>query len=165
MGYKEGGFRWGDAEEEDEGGLDAVLPPPQVIGPDEKGIKIVIEWRVNEEGQRVKVTKKIRVKKQLKKLKPEVIRRKSLKKFGDAVGQVGERASPMTGGLNKVGSAMRSKKRREESSEAAQLPVLLGPGLLHVQICCCTCTQFRRLRVIHPYFSSPFVSPPSLYSR
>lgn len=61
----------------------------QVIGPDEKGIKIVIEWRVNEMGQRIKTTKKIRVRKQLKKLKPEVIRRRGLSKFGDAKGQLG----------------------------------------------------------------------------
>eukprot|EP00271_Cylindrocystis_brebissonii_P012122 TRINITY_DN30231_c0_g1_i1.p1 TRINITY_DN30231_c0_g1~~TRINITY_DN30231_c0_g1_i1.p1 ORF type:complete len:293 (+),score=63.52 TRINITY_DN30231_c0_g1_i1:202-1080(+) len=81
-------FRWGDADEDDDG-IESVLPPPQVIGPDEKGIKIVIEWRLNEEGQRVKVTRKIRVKKQLKKLKPDVIRRRQLRKFGDAHGQSG----------------------------------------------------------------------------
>ena len=57
-------FRWGDAAEEDDG-IEGVLPPTQVIGPDEKGVKIIIEWRKNEEGVRTKVTKTVRVKKQV----------------------------------------------------------------------------------------------------
>lgn len=79
-------FRWGDLGDDDEG-LDAVLPPPQIIGPDDKGIKIIIEWRKNEDGSRIKVTKTIRVRRQVKKLSPAVARRRGIKKFGDAVGQ------------------------------------------------------------------------------
>ena len=79
-------FKWGDLGEDDDG-LDAVLPPPQVIGPDEKGIKQIIEWRKNEDGAVVKVTKTIRIKRQLKKLSPAVAARRSMKKFGDALGQ------------------------------------------------------------------------------
>lgn len=79
-------FRWADLGDDDEG-LDAVLPPVQVIGPDEKGIKVIVEWRKNEDGTRVRVTKTVRVKRQLKKLSPAVARRRSIKKFGDAVGQ------------------------------------------------------------------------------
>jgi translation initiation factor 3 subunit G len=51
------------------------------------GVKIIIEWPKNEEGVRTKVTKTVRVKKQVKKLNPAAIRRRSLKKFGDALGQ------------------------------------------------------------------------------
>lgn len=79
-------FKWGDAADDDDG-IDGVLPPVQVIGPDEKGIKLIIEWRKNDDGSRVKVTKTIRVKKQVKKLSPAVLRRRQLKKFGDALGQ------------------------------------------------------------------------------
>ncbi|KAH7307085.1 hypothetical protein KP509_22G044800 [Ceratopteris richardii] len=79
-------FRWGDLGDDDEG-PEAVLPPTQVIGPDEKGIKIVTEWRRNDDGGVVKVTKTVRVKRQLKKLSPAVAARRNLKKFGDAVGQ------------------------------------------------------------------------------
>jgi translation initiation factor 3 subunit G len=57
-------FRWGDAAEEDDG-IEGVLPPTQIIGPDEKGVKIIIEWRKNEEGVRTKVTKTVRVRKQV----------------------------------------------------------------------------------------------------
>ena len=51
---------------------------------------MVIEWRYNEEGQKLRVTTRYRIKRQVKKLKPEVIRRRSLKKFGDASHQVRE---------------------------------------------------------------------------
>ncbi|BBN15098.1 translation initiation factor 3 subunit G [Marchantia polymorpha subsp. ruderalis] len=81
-----GPMRWGDAADEDEG-IEGVLPPMQVMGPDEKGVKIIIEWRKKEDGSKVKVTTTVRVKKQVKRLNPAVIRRRSLKKFGDAVGQ------------------------------------------------------------------------------
>lgn len=45
---------WADEEEED----DTFLPPKQVVGPDEKGIKTVTEYR-KEKNQRVKVRKKL----------------------------------------------------------------------------------------------------------
>ena len=49
---------------------------------------MVIEWRYNDEGQKMRVTTRYRIKRQVKKLKPEVIRRRSLRKFGDASHQV-----------------------------------------------------------------------------
>jgi hypothetical protein len=67
-------FRWGDAAEEDDG-IEGVLPPTQVIGPDEKGVKIIIEWRKNEDGVRIKVTKTVRVKKQVGSLILELLQR------------------------------------------------------------------------------------------
>ncbi|CAI5478503.1 unnamed protein product [Closterium sp. Yama58-4] len=136
MGARRETFRWGDAEEEEEG-LDSVLPPTQVIGPDEKGIKIVIEWRLNEEGQRVKVTKKIRVKKQLKKLKPEVIRRRSLKKFGDAVGQVGSDNFTMVSTeeifLERPNQAQ--AKQDEQAKPSGDLAAIGSASLMVCRIC------------------------------
>eukprot|EP00249_Psilotum_nudum_P012189 c23632_g1_i1 orf=407-1291(-) len=79
-------FRWGDLGDDDEG-LESVLPPTQVIGPNEKGIKVIIEWRKGDDGSRVKITRTVRVKKQVKKLNPAVARRRNIKKFGDALGQ------------------------------------------------------------------------------
>lgn len=79
-------LRWGDAAEEDDE-IEGVLPPTQVFGPDEKGVKIIIEWKKNDDNVRTKVIKTIRVKKQMKKLNPATIRRRSLGKFGDALGQ------------------------------------------------------------------------------
>ncbi|CAI5948446.1 unnamed protein product [Closterium sp. NIES-65] len=136
MGARRETFRWGDAEEEEEG-LDSVLPPTQTIGPDEKGIKIVIEWRLNEEGQRVKVTKKIRVKKQLKKLKPEVIRRRSLKKFGDAVGQVGSDNFTMVSTeeifLERPNQAQ--SKQDEQAKPSGDLAAIGSASLMVCRIC------------------------------
>ncbi|CAI5486963.1 unnamed protein product [Closterium sp. Naga37s-1] len=135
MGARRETFRWGDAEEEEEG-LDSVLPPTQVIGPDEKGIKIVIEWRLNEEGQRVKLTKKIRVKKQLKKLKPEVIRRRSLKKFGDAVGQIGSDNFTMVSTeeifLERPNQA---QSKQDEAKPSGDLAAIGSASLMVCRIC------------------------------
>ncbi|GJP34908.1 hypothetical protein CLOM_g19388 [Closterium sp. NIES-68] len=136
MGARKETFRWGDAEEEEEG-LDSVLPPSQVIGPDEKGIKIVIEWRLNDEGQRVKVTKKIRVKKQLKKLKPEVIRRRGLKKFGDAIGQVGSDLFTMVSTeeifLERPNQAQ--SKQEEQAKPSGDLAAIGSASLMVCRIC------------------------------
>lgn len=57
-------LRWGDAAEEDDE-IEGVLPPTQVFGPDEKGVKIIIEWKKNDDNVRTKVIKTIRVKKQV----------------------------------------------------------------------------------------------------
>ncbi|KAJ0266303.1 RNA recognition motif domain-containing protein [Hirschfeldia incana] len=71
-------YRWGDIGEDDDLGF--LLPPRQVIGPDENGIKKVIEYRFNDEGRRIKVTTTTRV--QL--LSQRAAERRSWPKFGDA---------------------------------------------------------------------------------
>ncbi|XVF08154.1 hypothetical protein REPUB_Repub06bG0201600 [Reevesia pubescens] len=58
------------------------LPPRQVIGPDENGIKKVIEYKFNEAGNKVKVTSTFRVRKV--KMSKRAIERRSWAKFGDA---------------------------------------------------------------------------------
>ncbi|RID42750.1 hypothetical protein BRARA_J02612 [Brassica rapa] len=73
-------FQWGDIGEEDNDGLDILLP--QVIGPDENGVKKVIEYRLNDEGRRIKVTTTTRVQKRL--LSQRAAERRSWPKFGDA---------------------------------------------------------------------------------
>ncbi|KAH0861478.1 hypothetical protein HID58_089739, partial [Brassica napus] len=56
-------FQWGDIGEDDD--LDFLLPPREVIGPDENGVKKVIEYRLNEEEKIIKVTTTTRVEKRL----------------------------------------------------------------------------------------------------
>lgn len=56
-------FQWGDIGEDDD--LDILLPPREVIGPDENGVKKVIEYRLNEEEKIIKVTTTTRVEKRL----------------------------------------------------------------------------------------------------
>eukprot|EP00897_Mesotaenium_endlicherianum_P005161 jgi/Mesen1/4673/ME000241S03701 len=136
MTVKKDMFRWGDAADEDEGGLDHVLPPTQVIGPDEKGIKVIIEWRINDKNQKVKVTRKVRVRKQLKKLKPEVIRRKQLRKFGDAAGQVGSDNLTMVSTEEIfLERPTKAGAKPEDTAKSSDLATLGNASLIVCRIC------------------------------
>ncbi|TVU14869.1 hypothetical protein EJB05_38365 [Eragrostis curvula] len=80
-------FRWGELEEEDGGGdLDFLLPPRVVIGPDANGIRKVIEYRFDDEGNKVKVTTTTRTRNLARaRLSKSAVERRSWPKFGDAV--------------------------------------------------------------------------------
>lgn len=79
-------LRWGELEEDDGEDLDFLLPPRQVIGPDENGIKKVIEYRFNDEGNKVKITTTTRTRKLANaRLSKRAVERRSWPKFGDAV--------------------------------------------------------------------------------
>nr|XP_043631972.1 eukaryotic translation initiation factor 3 subunit G-like [Erigeron canadensis] len=79
--------RWGELEEEDDGtDYDFLLPPKQIIGPDENGLKKVVEYKFDDDGNRVKVTTTTRVRKLANaRLSKRAVERRSWKKFGDAV--------------------------------------------------------------------------------
>ncbi|RZC61849.1 hypothetical protein C5167_023605 [Papaver somniferum] len=78
--------RWGELEEDDGEDLDFLLPPPVVTGPDENGIKKITEFKFNDDGNKVKITTTIRVRKLAKaRLTKAAIERRSWPKFGDAV--------------------------------------------------------------------------------
>ncbi|KAJ4830385.1 hypothetical protein Tsubulata_048930 [Turnera subulata] len=79
-------LRWGELEEDDGEDLDFLLPPRQVIGPDENGIKRVIEYKFNDEGNKIKITTTTRTRKLANaRLSKSAIERRSWAKFGDAV--------------------------------------------------------------------------------
>lgn len=79
-------LRWGELEEDDGEDLDFLLPPRQVIGPDEDGIKRVIEYKFNENGNKVKMTTITRVRRLAQaRLSKRAVERRSWPKFGDAV--------------------------------------------------------------------------------
>jgi len=71
---------WAD-EGEDE---DVPLEPSETV--DENGIKTVIEYKENEKGQKIKVTKKIKVYTQIVRRNKNVEARKKWQKFGDCAG-------------------------------------------------------------------------------
>ncbi|KAJ7947588.1 Eukaryotic translation initiation factor 3 subunit G [Quillaja saponaria] len=78
--------RWAEMEEEDGEDLDFLLPPKQVIGPDVNGIKKVIEYKFNEDGNKVKITTTTRTRKLANaRLSKQAVERRSWPKFGDAV--------------------------------------------------------------------------------
>ena len=76
--------RWGDLLDDDGGDFDlaVLLPPPVVVGPDANGMKKVIEYHIDEEGNKVKVTTTTRVRKVRRSRR--AIERRSWPKFGDA---------------------------------------------------------------------------------
>ncbi|KAI5574929.1 hypothetical protein POPTR_010G199000v4 [Populus trichocarpa] len=79
-------MRWGELDEEDGEDLDFLLPPKQVIGPDENGIKKVIEYKFNDDGNKVKITTTTRVRKLAKaRLSKRALERRNWSKFGDAI--------------------------------------------------------------------------------
>ncbi|KAE9613411.1 putative transcription factor interactor and regulator CCHC(Zn) family [Lupinus albus] len=77
---------WGELEEDDGEDLDFLLPPKQVIGPDQNGIKKVIEYKFNDEGNKVKITTTTRTRKLANaRLSKRAVERRSWPKFGDAI--------------------------------------------------------------------------------
>lgn len=81
-----GKLRWGELEEDDGEDLDFLLPPKQTTGPDENGIKKIIEYKFNDEGNKVKITTTTRVRKLARaRLSKRAVERRSWPKFGDAV--------------------------------------------------------------------------------
>ncbi|KAM0822961.1 hypothetical protein ACQ4PT_071186 [Festuca glaucescens] len=78
-------IRWGELEEDDGGDLDFLLPPRVVIGPDENGFKKTIEYRFDDDGNKVKVTTTTRVRKLARaRLSKAAVERRSWSKLGDA---------------------------------------------------------------------------------
>ncbi|XP_065871608.1 uncharacterized protein [Euphorbia lathyris] len=79
-------IRWGELDEDDGEDLDFLLPPKQIVGPDENGIKRVIEFKFNDEGNKIKITTTTRVRKLAKaRLSKKAVERRNWPKFGDAV--------------------------------------------------------------------------------
>jgi translation initiation factor 3 subunit G len=74
-------MNWVDIEE-NEGEEDTYLPPPEITEDDKTGIKTVVEYRLEPNGQKVKVTSKFRVVSKTKKVSKKVAERSSWKKFG-----------------------------------------------------------------------------------
>ena len=91
-----GGMRWGDSLDDDEEELGpevgVILPPPTVSGPDEKGVKTIVEYKHGSGGdgtQVIRVTRRVRVSKVEKKTYKISRERRNWTKFGDASGQDG----------------------------------------------------------------------------
>ncbi|XP_027109509.1 uncharacterized protein [Coffea arabica] len=79
-------LRWGELDEDDGEDLDFLLPPKQVIGPDDNGIKKLIEYKFNDEGNKIKITTTTRIRKLANaRLSKRAVERHSWPKFGDAV--------------------------------------------------------------------------------
>ena len=99
-------IRWGELEEDDGGDLDFLLPPRVVIGPDENGFKKTIEYRFDDDGNKVKVTPTTRVVKLARtRLSKAAVERRSWAKFGDAAGSGGWSVHMDAGVLDRLAGA------------------------------------------------------------
>ena len=80
-------LRWEELDDDNDGeDLDFLLPPQQVIGPDKNGIKKVIKYRFNEDGNMVKITTITRIRRVAgARLSKRALEGRSWPKFGDAV--------------------------------------------------------------------------------
>jgi translation initiation factor 3 subunit G len=71
--------RWGDEESEDEG-----LPPRQEFGPDEDGVRTIVDFSKNERGDLVKTTTRVRTVREETRLYDSVKARRNCPPFGEA---------------------------------------------------------------------------------
>ncbi|KAL9226628.1 hypothetical protein vseg_002417 [Gypsophila vaccaria] len=134
--------RWGEIEEEDEGeDLDFLLPPKQVIGPDETGLKKVIEYKFNKDGQKVKVTTTTRVRKIAKaRLSKRAVERRSWRKFGDAVKEEAGSRLTMVSTEEIYLERPRAPGTKQEETKVAGDPLAqLGKGAGAALMVCRTC--------------------------
>eukprot|EP00898_Chlorokybus_atmophyticus_P007454 jgi/Chlat1/770/Chrsp104S01243 len=154
-GYGDGGgaaappskMRWADTADDDELYDDEeedVLPEPQVFGPDDKGVKTIIEYKYNDEGLKVRITKKVRVKKQTKKLSKGVIARRQWAKFGEAKMMAGQKdnltmVSTEEIYVERTGTSAAALAKQKEQEAAADPLAALAAGANASLIVCRTC--------------------------
>ncbi|CAK9134826.1 unnamed protein product [Ilex paraguariensis] len=131
-------LRWGELEEEDEGeDFNFLLPPKQVIGPNENGIKRVIEYKFNDEGNKVKITTTTRVRKLAKaRLSKRALERRSWPKFGDAVHEdVGSRLTMVSTEEILIERPRAPGSKPEETKVAGDSLAQLGKGGAVLMVC------------------------------
>ncbi|KAJ8769246.1 hypothetical protein K2173_001836 [Erythroxylum novogranatense] len=130
-------LRWGELEEDDGEDLDFLLPPRQVIGPDENGIKKVIEYKFNEEGSKVKITTTIRIRKLANaRLSKRAVERRSWAKFGDAVHEdVGSRLTMVSTEEILIERPRAPGSKPEEAKVGGDSLAQLGKGGAVLMLC------------------------------
>ncbi|KAG6607041.1 Eukaryotic translation initiation factor 3 subunit G [Cucurbita argyrosperma subsp. argyrosperma] len=129
-------LRWGELDDDD-GDLDFLLPPKQVIGPDENGLKKTIEYQFNEDGNKVKITTTSRTRKLANaRLSKHAIERRSWAKFGDAVHEdVGSRLTMVSTEEILLERPRAPGSKPEEPKVAGDPLAQLGKGGAVLMVC------------------------------
>ncbi|CAI9776402.1 unnamed protein product [Fraxinus pennsylvanica] len=129
--------RWGELEEDDGEDLDFLLPPKQVIGPDENGIKKVVEYKFNDEGNKVKIITTTRIRKLANaRLSKRAVERRSWPKFGDAVHEdVGSRLTMVSTEEILLERPRAPGTKQEESKVAGDPLAQMGKGGAVLMVC------------------------------
>ncbi|KAK9113468.1 hypothetical protein Syun_020265 [Stephania yunnanensis] len=130
-------LRWGELEEDDGEDFDFLLPPPMVIGPDENGVKRVIEYKFKEDGSKVKITTTTRIRKLAKaRLSKRALERRSWAKFGDAVREdVGSRLTMVSTEEILLERPRAPGSKAEETKVAGDALAALGKGGAVLMVC------------------------------
>ncbi|GAB4824454.1 hypothetical protein Ancab_007340 [Ancistrocladus abbreviatus] len=137
MQQQQSKLRWGELDEEDGEDLDFLLPPKQVIGPDENGFKKVIGYKFNDDGNKVKITTTTRVRKLAKAhLSKRAVERRSWPKFGDAVHEdVGSRLTMVSTEEILLERPRAPGSKLEETKVAGDSLAQLGKGGAVLMVC------------------------------
>ncbi|TXG74172.1 hypothetical protein EZV62_002751 [Acer yangbiense] len=130
-------IRWGELDEDDGEDLDFLLPPKQVIGPDDNGIKRVIEYKFNEDGNKVKITTTTRIRKLANaRLSKRALERRNWAKFGDAVREdVGSRLTMVSTEEILIERPRAPGSKPEETKVAGDPLAQLGKGGAVLMVC------------------------------
>ncbi|KAI9195618.1 hypothetical protein LWI28_016658 [Acer negundo] len=130
-------IRWGELEEDDGEDLDFLLPPKQVIGPDDNGIKRVIEYKFNDDGNKVKITTTTRIRKLANaRLSKRALERRNWAKFGDAVREdVGSRLTMVSTEEILIERPRAPGSKPEETKVAGDPLAQLGKGGAVLMVC------------------------------
>ena len=128
---------WGELEEDDGEDLDFLLPTRLVIGPDDNGIKKVIEYKFTDDGNKVKITTTTRIRKLAKaRLSKHAIELRSWAKFGDAVHEdVGSRLTMVSTEEILLERPRAPGSKAEESKVAGDSLAQLGKGGAVLMVC------------------------------
>ncbi|KGN63960.1 eukaryotic translation initiation factor 3 subunit G [Cucumis sativus] len=129
-------LRWGELDDDD-GDLDFLLPPKKIIGPDENGVKKVIEYQFNEDGNKVKITTTTRTRKLANaRLSKHAVERRSWAKFGDAVHEdVGSRLTMVSTEEILLERPRAPGSKPEEPKVAGDPLAQLGKGGAVLMVC------------------------------
>lgn len=130
-------LRWSELDEEDGEDLDFLLPPKQVIGPDENGVKKVIEYKFNDDGNKVKITTTTRVRKLANaRLSKRALERRNWAKFGDAVREdVGSRLTMVSTEEILLERPRAPGSKPDETKAAGDSLAQLGKGGAVLMVC------------------------------
>ncbi|KAJ6311803.1 hypothetical protein OIU77_013534 [Salix suchowensis] len=130
-------MRWGELDEEDGEALDFLLPPKQVIGPDENGIKKETEYKFNDDGNKVKITTTTRVRKLANaRLSKRAVERRNWSKFGDAINEdVGSRLTMVSTEEILLERPRAHGAKAEETKIAGDNLAQLGKGGAVLMVC------------------------------
>ncbi|KAK0604806.1 hypothetical protein LWI29_019639 [Acer saccharum] len=130
-------IRWGELDEDDGEDLDFLLPPKQVIGPDDNGIKRVIEYKFNDDGNKVKITTTTRIRKLANaRLSKRALERRNWAKFGDAVREdVGSRLTMVSTEEILIERPRAPGSKPEETKVAGDPLAQLGKGGAVLMVC------------------------------